>query len=87
MFDPARNRARDLSWHSIFTRPVKALPLGDDIEAFESVKCPKCGHMEDAPELRLFWVIRAKRIKLVLGALFVLILAFGYWLIRSNMHQ
>lgn len=83
----ARNRATDLSWHSVFTRPVKALPLGEDIESFELVKCPKCGHMEGAPELRLFAVIPAKRIKLVLGALFVLILAFGYWLVGSNTRQ
>jgi DNA-directed RNA polymerase subunit RPC12/RpoP len=87
LFDAAKSRASDLSWHSIFTRPVKALPLGEDIESFELVKCPKCGHTEGAPELRLFGVIPAKRVKLVLGVLFVLILAFGYWLIRWNTSQ
>ncbi len=87
MFDAAKSRANDISWHSIFTRPVKAFPLREDIKSFELVKCPKCGHTEGAPELRLFGVIPAKRVKLVLGALFVLILAFGYWLIHWTTSQ
>ena len=82
-FEAAENRATDISWRSIFTRPVKILPLGDDIESFELVKCPNCGHIEKAPELRLFGVIPARRVKLVLGALLCVIVAFGYWLIRT----
>ena len=36
---------------------------------------------ESAPELRLFGVIPATRVQLVLGALLLVILAFGYWLV------
>jgi hypothetical protein len=83
-YDAAKNRAGDLSWRSIFTRPAKMLPLGDDIESFGSVKCPKCGHIENGPQLHLFGIIPGKQVKWVLGALLVLILLFGYWLIQKN---
>lgn len=81
--EPTANRLRDVSWKSILTRPVKLLPLGDDIESFDLVKCPNCGHVETASELRVLGIFPARHVKLVLGALFLLILVFGYWLIRT----
>ena len=83
-FEPTSNRGRDVSWKSILTRPAKLLPLGEDIESFDRVKCPNCGHVETATELRVFGVFPGRHVKLVLGALFILILAFGYWLIRTT---
>ena len=56
-FDATKNRANNLSWDSFLTRPIKTFPLTDDIETFALVKCPKCGHIEDASELRIFGVI------------------------------
>lgn len=83
-FDPLSNRAGDLSWTSIFTRQNSAVPLGEDIESFDKVRCPGCGQVESAPELRIFGVIPGNRIKFVLGALLIVILAFGYWLTRTT---
>ena len=83
-FSAQKHRKRDLSWLSIVTRPVKPFPLGDDIEAFDLVRCPDCGHVESASELRLFGVIPAKHVKVVLGVLLLLILVFGYWQIRTT---
>ena len=80
-FDPTKGRINNLSWSSVFTRPVRALPLGEDIETFSLVKCPHCGQSEDATELRLFGVIPGKHVKLLLGLLLLVILAFGYWII------
>lgn len=58
-FDAAKNTAGGQSWLSIFTRPAKMLPLGDDIESFGAVKCPKCGHLENGRKPRP--ISRAKR--------------------------
>jgi hypothetical protein len=78
------NRPRDISWRSIFTRPAKLFPLGEDIESFESVKCPKCGHVEKSDELRSFGIIPGSNtgIKVVLGILLFAIILFGAWLIN-----
>jgi DNA-directed RNA polymerase subunit RPC12/RpoP len=86
-FEATNNRPRDISWKSILTRPAKPLPLGEDIESFELVKCPKCGHVEKSDELRLFGLIPGsnRNVKLVLGVLFVVILLFGYWLLRVSL--
>jgi DNA-directed RNA polymerase subunit RPC12/RpoP len=82
-FEPTTNRGRDVAWQSIFTRSIKLLPLGDDIQSLDQVRCPNCNHVEIATELPVFGVVPGKHIKLVLGTLFILILAFGYWLIRT----
>lgn len=82
-FDPNKARIKDISWVSIFTRPVKPLPLGDDIETFDVVKCPHCGYSERASELKVFGIFPGGRIKLVLGALLVIVVVFGYWLISQ----
>jgi DNA-directed RNA polymerase subunit RPC12/RpoP len=81
-FQGTTNRSRDISWKSIFTRPSALFPLGEDIESFESVKCPKCGYVENSSEFRIFGFIPGSKrnIKLVLCGLLVAILLFGYWL-------
>jgi hypothetical protein len=81
-FDPALARPQELSWKTLFTRPNKAFPLGEDINTFDLVKCPRCGHTERAPELKVFGVIPGSNIKLVLGGLLLVILVFGYWLVQ-----
>ncbi len=83
-FDPSAARQRNLSWRTLFTRPNQALPLGHDINEFVSVRCPRCGHIERAPELRVFGVFPGASIKIVLGALLAMILLFGFWLIRRT---
>jgi DNA-directed RNA polymerase subunit RPC12/RpoP len=83
-FDPARNSLRDLSWKSVFTRAVKPLPLGEDIQSFDLVKCPDCGHVEKASELRIFGIVPGSQIKVVLGALLVVVIMFGYWLLKTT---
>ncbi len=82
-FDPKKARTKDMSWTSLFSRPAKPLPLGDDIEAFNVVKCPYCGYSERASELKVFGIFPGGRIKLVLGALLVIVLVFGYWIIKQ----
>jgi hypothetical protein len=57
------------------------LPLGDDINTFDLVNCPKCGQIEIDPELRVFGRIPASKLKLVLGGLLVAIILFGYLLL------
>jgi rubredoxin len=52
VFQATMNRPREISWRSIFTRPAKLFPLGEDIESFESVKCPKCGQVEKSESTR-----------------------------------
>jgi hypothetical protein len=84
LFEPARNRTNDLSWKSIFTRPIKAFSLGEDIESFDLVKCPTCGHIEGSSQLKIFGAIPGSRVKLVLAALLICILAFGWWLVRMT---
>ncbi len=83
-FDLALARPQDVSWKTLFTRPNKALPLGEDINTFDVVKCPKCGHEEKAPELKIFGVIPGNNIKLVLWGLLIIILVFGYWLVKNT---
>lgn len=83
-FDPRTGNLNNLSWTTIFTRSNKALPLGNDIETFSLVKCPSCGAIQDAPELRLFGIIPRTQVKAVLGLLLAIILFFGYWLLRQD---
>jgi hypothetical protein len=82
-FEATTNRPRDISWKSLFTRPATLFPLGEDIESFEFVKCPKCGHMEKSEEFRIFGFIPCSKrnIQLVLGVVLVAVLSFGYWLL------
>ena len=84
MFDPGINRANDMSWKSLFTRPIKALPLGDDIESFCIVKCPKCGHLEEDFGLKVFGIIPGRQVKLVLFVLFVIVIVFGCWIVGNR---
>lgn len=83
-FDAEKNRIRDLSWTSFLTRPAQLLPLGEDIETFLIVKCPDCGHIEEANELKIFFFIPGRYVKLVLVAFLIIILLFGYWLINFS---
>jgi len=74
------NRPRDISWQSIITRPGKFFPLGEDIESFASVKCPKSGHVEKSDQLRVFGFIPGaiRIIRIVLGILLGTIILFGF---------
>lgn len=82
-FGPAEARVHDMSWRSIFYRPVKPLPLGRDIEGFDLVRCPSCGHAERALEIKIFGFISGAHVKHVLWVLLLAILVFGYWIIKS----
>lgn len=82
-FDPMKARAKDISWRSIFYRPVKALPLSEDIEAYALVRCPFCGHSETAVELKVFGIFPGKSVKIFLWGLFLFVLLFGYWIVRT----
>jgi len=83
VFDPTLARPKDISWNTLFTRPNIVLPLGEDINTYDVVKCPKCDHVEKAPELKVFGVIPGSNIKLVLAGLLIIILVFGYWLLNK----
>jgi hypothetical protein len=84
-FEGTANRPRDISWKSLFTRPPSLFPLGEDIESFALVTCPKCGHTEKSDAFRIFGFIPGSKrnIKLVLGVLLVVIFLFGYWLLEG----
>lgn len=84
IFDPAKSRIKDLSWTSIFSRPNKPLPLGEDIEVFNLVKCPQCGNLEQSTELKVFGVFPGNSIKLVLAVFLAIIIMFGFWLVNSR---
>jgi hypothetical protein len=76
-----------MSWKSLITRPAELFPLGKDIGDFELVKCPKCGHVEKSEEFRIFGMIpgSSRNIKLVLFGFLIVLVLFGYWLLRVSL--
>jgi hypothetical protein len=84
VFETTTNRPQDISWRSLITGLAELFPLGKDIGSFELVKCPKCGHVEKSEELRIFGLIPGSNtnIKLVLFVFLLVLLLFGYWLLR-----